>query len=283
MLLVIDVGNSSVSCGVFELDARNGSRELVYDFKIATKNMSSDEYALTISSFLQFRNIFSSTSVAMPNISSAKFVDCAAIASVVPGLTDALVRASIQLTGKPPFIVEPGVKTGLSIRINTPQELGADIVANAVFAITAVSSPVAILDVGTATTLTVVDRNKCVLGSIIMPGLRVSLAALSGSAAQLSEVDLAFPDEIIGRNSVESVQSGVLRGHVLMIDGFLRNIREQYPHLTSADKLSLVSTGGLVDCVIPHLRNKFTNYPSMTLQGIALLYSMNCIRSQNFV
>ena len=207
-------------------------------------------------------------------------VDHAAVASVVPELTDTLVRAAELLTGNKPFVVSSGIRTGLGIRINSPQQLGADIVANAAFAVDTAKAPLVILDVGTATTITVVDPDKNILGTIIMPGLRVSLAALSGSAAQLNDVALTFPRELIGRDSAESVQSGVLCGHVLMIDGFLRNIREQYPDLTASDKLSLLSTGGLAEYIVPHLRNKFDNHPSMTLHGIAKLYMLNTGRIQ---
>ena len=283
MLLVIDIGNSSVSCGVFELDSDTGAYTLGYDFKITTKIMSSDEYALLINNFLNIKNIFASPGSAYGsapgNFRDCAFVDQAAVASVVPELTDTLVRAAELLTGKTPFVVCSGIRTGLGIRINSPQQLGADIVANAAFAVDVAKTPLVILDVGTATTITVVDPDKNILGTIIMPGLRVSMAALSGSAAQLNDVSLTFPRELIGRDSAESVQSGVLYGHVLMIDGFLRNVREQYPALTASDKLSLLSTGGLAEYIVPHLRNKFTSYPSMTLHGIAKLYMLNSGRS----
>lgn len=284
MLLVIDIGNSSVSCGVFEVDSVKNTYMLRYDFRITTKVMSSDEYALLINNFLSIKNISASPASAysssMCDVHDGAIVDHAAVASVVPELTDTLVRAAELLTGNKPFVVGSGIRTGLGIRINSPQQLGADIVANAAFAVDTAKAPLVILDVGTATTITVVDPDKNVLGTIIMPGLRVSLAALSGSAAQLNDVALTFPRELIGRDSAESVQSGVLCGHVLMIDGFLRNIREQYPALTASDKLSLLSTGGLAEYIVSHLRNKFDNHPSMTLYGIAKLYMLNTGRMQ---
>lgn len=281
MLLAIDIGNSSVSCGVFDLDECSGGHSSpILDFKITTKSISSDEYALLISNFLALKNIYPApssvysrnTSDVGPNVS---FIDRAAIASVVPALTDTLARAAELLSGQPPFIVGTGIKTELGIHIKNPQQLGADIVANAAAAAEIAPTPLVILDVGTATTLTVVDKNKNILGTIIMPGLRVSLSALSGSAAQLNDVALRVPPVLIGRDSVESIQSGVLYGHILMIDGFIRNIREQYPELVASDKLSLISTGGLSDRITPYLRNKFTDCPALTILGIAKLYILN--------
>ena len=280
MLLAIDIGNSSVSCGVFDVDSCCENLSLpVHDFKITTKSISADEYALLISSFLQLKNIYpapvSAYSRDPSSAANISYIDCAAIASVVPALTDTLARAAELLSGQSPFIVGTGIKTELGIHIKSPQQLGADIVANTAAAVETADAPLAILDVGTATTLTVVDKDRNILGTIIMPGLQVSLSALSGSAAQLIDVALRFPPVLVGRDSAESIQSGVLYGHVLMIDGFIRNIREQYPELVASDKLSLISTGGLSDRITPYLRNKFTDCPALTLLGIAKLYILN--------
>lgn len=285
MLLALDIGNSSISVGVFDISNHEIQKnDLIYCFQLSARDMSSDEYALQIYNFLKIKNIspsrkskyfceFPESSEFSSNVLE---ITCAVIASVVPAMTTVLAKAVEYLIGNPPFIIGAGVKTGLGIRIKNPEQLGADIVANAVAAVAASRPPLIILDVGTATTLTVVDQNKDLLGAVIMPGLRVSLQALSGSAAQLSDVALSFPDALIGRDSAESVRSGVVRGHILMLDGFVRSIREYLAERGVTEKLSLLSTGGLSHLVIPHMRNKFTNYNSLTLYGAAKIFLMNC-------
>lgn len=281
MLLAVDIGNSSISFGVFAVSSlHTAGFEMIHSFKIASRLITADEYAMIICDFLKLKHFYPSPlSVYHAYVSlddaSDSYIDSAAIASVVPGLTDTLCSAVEQITGKKPFIVESGIKTGLNIRIKNPAQLGSDIVANAAYATEITETPIIVLDVGTATTLTVIDAAKNLLGTIIMPGLAVSLSALAGSAAQLNDIALAAPGTLIGRDSVESVQSGVVNGHAIMIDGFIRNIREQYPALTTDKKFSLISTGGLSSVVLPHMRNKFTDYPMLTLFGIAHLFTQN--------
>ena len=281
MLLSIDIGNSSVSFGVFKLsDALPAGVDLVYSFRIATRSITADEYALLIRDFLRVKRIFPSPSALYSDSTDSEndmgsCVNCAAVASVVPIMTDTLCTAAEMITGTRPFVIESGIRTGLGIRIKNPAQLGADIVANAAYAAAVDDAPLIILDVGTATTLTVVDADKNILGTIIMPGLAISLSALSGSAAQLNGISLSAPFALIGRDSDESVRSGVVNGHAIMVDGFLRNIREQYPSLTAGSKLSLVSTGGLSSVILPHMRNKFSDFPQLTLFGVAYLYYKN--------
>lgn len=298
MLLALDIGNSSISVGVFALDpgslgvqksVKTSSvsvkpNDLVHHFKISAKGLSADEYALLIYQFLQLKQIkpsehseyfrsFRSPEKAEPK--QRDEVTHAVLASVVPEMTEVIAKAAEYLTGHPPFVVCAGVRTGFGIRIKNPEQLGADIVSNAAYAVEIAPPPIAILDVGTATTLTILDRNRDLLGTIIMPGLKISLKALSGSAAQLSDIALADTDVLIGRDSTESMQSGVVNGHIFMIDGFVRTIRERFAAQDQAEKLSLISTGGLANLIIPHTRNKFTNIESLTLFGEAKLFLLN--------
>ena len=281
MLLTVDIGNSSVSFGVFSAScAEPAGVRLVHSFKIAARALTADEYALLIRDFLRIKHITPSPSSVYydsceESAVDSSCVDCGAIASVVPSLTETLCCAVELITGSKPFVVASGIRTGLGIRIKNPAQLGADIVANAAYAAAMAEAPIVVLDVGTATTLTVIDEDKNILGTVIMPGLTVSLSALAGSAAQLSDISLSAPTSLIGRDSAESVQSGVVYGHAITIDGFIRNLREQYPSLTANRKFSLVSTGGLSSVVLPHMRNKFTDYPMLTLSGIAYLYYQN--------
>lgn len=281
MLLTVDIGNSSVSFGVFSASVTDLAKvRLVHSFKISARSLTADEYALLIRDFLRTKHLSPAHSSAYYDFcdgsaDNGSCVDCGAVASVVPSLTETLCRAVELITCSKPFVVASGIRTGLGIRIKNPAQLGSDIVANAAYATAVAEAPIVILDVGTATTLTVIDEDKNILGTVIMPGLSVSLAALAGSAAQLSDISLEAPTSLIGRDSAESVQSGVVYGHAIMIDGFIRNLREQYPSLTANKKFSLISTGGLSSVILPHMRNKFTDYPMLTLSGIAYLFYKN--------
>ncbi len=303
MLLALDIGNSSISVGVFDFSdlsvcsdktRRIVSPEcLVHRFKISAKGLSADEYALQMYNLLRLGDIspsresryFMGLQTCTDTVDPKRQVHHAVIASVVPSMTDVLAKATEYLTGQPPFVICAGVKTGFGIHIKHPEQLGADIVANAAYAVDmadaspvsvgSMNAPVVILDVGTATTLTVIDKCRNLLGTIIMPGLRVSLQALSGSAAQLSDIPLAPSDVLIGRDSSESVRSGVVNGHCIIIDGFLRNIREQFAAQGEHEKLSLVATGGLAHIILPHMRNQFTYLESLTLLGEAKIFLLN--------
>lgn len=271
MLLAFDIGNSSITVGAFRLHA-DGTNELVCRFGIAARaDSTSDEYVVFIRDYLEHAGI----GVHGQSTDSGSVIDSAVISSVVPGLTHVLSRAARILSGSEPFIITPGIHTGFGIKIKDPAQLGSDIVSNAAAAIRLSNVPFVILDMGTATTLTVVDKHHDIIGTIIMPGLRISMDALTDSAALLNGVSLEKPEELIGRDSRTSILSGVIGGHILMIDGFIRNIREELGLKESGVKLGLISTGGLAECIIPHTRNRFIHDDSLTLSGAAELYRKN--------
>lgn len=274
MLLALDVGNSSISVGVFSVTPQSEQDpELICQFKISNKSYSSDEYALLIKDFLRQYDIDVYSS--HDSSPSDRSLDAAVISSVVPALTDLLSDAAERLCGRSPLRIDRGIRTGFGIRINNPEQLGSDIVANVAGALHFAKPPFIILDMGTATTLTVVSTNVEVLGTIIIPGLKVSMAALSDSAALLGPVSLDYHDKLIGRDTESAVRSGVINGNVYMIDGFVRNLRELLQTNGCEDKLQLVATGGLAQRVIPYTRNKFTYYEHLTLYGLAYLYQKN--------
>lgn len=282
MLLVLDIGNSSISAGVYAIHSDRMTHTLICTFKISSKFMTADEYAIAFHNFLQLHNIRSKLQSNIKHISVSesddRVIDCAVIASVVPALTDILAKAVVQLCGKPPFIIGQGTRTGFGIKIKNPEQLGADIVANTTAALAVCEPPLVILDVGTATTLTVVDENRDLLGIVIMPGLKISMSALSLSAAQLSDVRLERPEELIGRDTSSSIRSGVINGQIYAIDGFIRNVREQLHTKESGKSLGLIATGGLANYVLPYMRNKFTYDETLTLSGEVYLFRKN-IRS----
>ena len=261
MLLALDIGNSSISVGIFDLSADQVPL-LNASFKISLKSYSADEYTLLLKDFI---------SKSFPDKNSR--IDCSVISSVVPELTDIISIAAQNLTGTKPLIIDQGIRTGFGIRIKNPEQLGSDIVCNTAAAFHVTEAPFVILDMGTATTITFVNTAKEVVGTIIIPGLKVSMNALSDSAALLNTASLEYNDELIGRDTQSAIRSGVINGNVYMIDGFIRNIREKM--LKNGEKLNLIATGGLAERIIPYTRNKFSYYENLTLLGMAYLYRKN--------
>jgi len=151
--------------------------------------------------------------------------------------------------------------------------LGADIVSNAVAALGLVPAPAVIVDMGTATTISLVDQSATLVGTVICPGLQISMKALASEASLLVSSDLSHPEKIIGKNTHDAVNSGVINGHALMIDGFVRELRQSFNNTDG--KLSLIATGGLADAVIPYCRNKFMLVPELTLLGVAEIFRRN--------
>ena len=273
MLLAIDIGNSSITVGAVKLHD-DKTHKIIYSFVISNKSYSSDEYAFYIKNFLRDNKIsclFDETD----DSSDDSFIDCAVISSVVPSLTATLSDAVIKMIGKRPFIISSGIHTGFAIRIKDPSELGADMVCNVAAALSISSAPLVVLDMGTATTLTVVNSKSEIIGSIIIPGLGVSMHALSNSAALLPDVSLDKTQSLIGRDTDSAIMSGVVNGNILMIDAFIRNIRQEILSDSPDDKLTLIATGGYAGKIIPYTRNKFTYVDSLTLSGAATLYIKN--------
>lgn len=267
MLLAFDIGNSSISVGIFELPLASMSVPCA-SFKISNKPYSSDEYTLYLKDFLS-------------HFGCTDKIDSSVISSVVPNLTPIVQNSARDIAGREPFIISGGTKTGFGIKIKNPEQLGADIVCNVAAALHLVEPPLIILDMGTATTLTFVDRSSAVVGTIITPGLIVSLNALTDSAALLQNVNIDNETVLIGRDTEESINSGVINGNKFMIDGFIRSIRDQYIDKNSGEKLSLIATGGLAKHVIPYTMNRFVYSENLTLLGEAYLFERNT--RKNFV
>lgn len=270
MLLAIDIGNSSISVGVFDISSVQ-SPTLHSHFKITAKDLSADEFSVLLKDFLARDEIYPSYAAD----AHKRIVDASVISSVVPKLTNTLVRAAQQICGKPPFIIAGGIRTGFSIQVKNPEQLGADIVCNAAAAIRIASAPLIVLDMGTATTITYIDKNLTIQGTAICPGLAISLDALYESAAQIGDIMLEEKISLIGKDTRSAVCAGVVNGNAFMIDGFVRNIREEFLDKSAGEKLSLIATGGLARVVLPCLRNKFDFIETLTLQGLVELYLKN--------
>ncbi len=257
MLLAVDIGNSSIKFGVFDI---NDVTVVKHRFSISSNvSRTADEYELLIRQFLLINN-------------SPKINYCV-ISSVAPSITNSIYKAAYNISSKAPFIIGSGTHTGFKIRIDDPTELGADIVSNAAASLNLCDGPIVIADLGTATTLTAINRNNELIGSVIIPGAGLSMNALSDTAELLNKVSFKRPDKLIGTNSTDSITSGVINGNIFMIDGFIRNLREQ---LCEDDvKLNLIATGGYCKAIVPHCRNKFRIIDDLTMIGAALLYKKN--------
>lgn len=268
MLIAFDIGNSSVSIGVFEESSNTPTATL----KILNKPYSADEYVYCIEAILQKK---------YPELMERGKFDHAVVSSVVPEITDRVARAAECICGKKPFIITSGIKTGFGIKLKNNEQLGADIVCNSAAAVSLMqdTGAAAVLDMGTATTLTVIDESKNVIGVVITPGVSVSLNALTNSAALLQNVRLENENILLGRNTDEAINSGIINGMRIMLDGFIREIREQY----GQNGLSLIATGGQAKIIIPHMKNKFKYRENLTLEGEALLFRRNHPAKDNFV
>ena len=259
MLFAIDIGNSSISTGLFCI----GSGELLYTFKLSSdKNRTVDEYICQISSMFYFSGIDKAA------------ISGAIISSVVPELTHTMSLCAERIVGKKPKIVGPGLKTGFPIKVDNPSELGADLVSNAAAAIsgTAKGQACIIVDMGTATTVSAINKDGEYIGNCILPGVKLCLDALHRQTAQLPFVTLAKPKKAIGKNSGESIRSGVVLGNAMMIDGFIDEFEKEMKLDSGA---VLLATGGLAQDVLPASRHKLQYDPHLTLKGLYFIYKNN--------
>lgn len=256
MLLAVDIGNSAVKCAVYD-----DTRSSLCRFRFAASPArSSDEYRLLIRRFLT-------------ETDPALSVSAAVIASVVPSLTLPIARAAEEIAGAKPFLICAGTRTGFPIRIELHAQLGADLAANVAAAKEILAPPFVVVDLGTATTFTAVDRDGALSGAIIHPGLGVSAAALSRSAALLTEAPLSRPSALIGANSDESMQSGLIYGHAAMIDGLIDRLETELS--PGGEELSLIATGGFAGQVLPFCRRPIQAVEDLTLRGAVALYDKN--------
>lgn len=256
MLFACNIGNTHITLGVFDGD------QMVFSSKIATTSeKSTDEYAIL------FSGIFAMNQVALSGIHTA------VLSSVVRPLNTTIIQAIERLMQVNPLLVGPGVKTGLNIKTDIPSQIGADIVAESVAALTLADCPLIILALGTATTLTAIDAKGELSGVLISPGMRSSLNALSAQAAELPRVALEKPRMLLGKNTVDSMVSGMVYGHAAMIDGLLDRIADEW----QLDSLTVIATGSLAEPILPYLRSrhKVQLEPDLTLLGLKKIGQLN--------
>lgn len=253
MILAIDVGNTNIVLGGWEGD------KLTFFSRLETnKRKTGDGYAI------EFKSLFELYRV------NTESIDGSIISSVVPQITGSVQSATEKITGKKPLIVGPGIKTGLNIRIDNPSELGSDIVADAVAAISQYPKPIIVFDMGTATVISVINKDGLFLGGVIVTGTRTALDALSENAAQLPQVDASAPARVIGSNTIDSMMSGAVYGTVCMIDGMIDRIEREI-----GQKATVVATGGNSMDIVPLCDRQIIRNPNLLLEGLMILYQKN--------
>ena len=253
MLLTIDVGNTQVALGMFDGD------DLIGHWRVSTNAEATfDEVRWQISGILGADGFSQSDILGI------------AISSVVPAITTSLRHVAPHITTGSVVVVEPGTRTGLSIEIDNPREVGADRVVNAVAVRERHGEPAIVVDFGTSTNFDVVGSDGAYLGGAIAPGLLISTGALVSGTAALRNVEFEPPRSVIGKGTVEAIQSGALFGHAGLVDGIMERIASEL-----GGDVKRVATGGLASTIVPHCLSVETIDPYLTLEGLKIIYDLN--------
>lgn len=254
MLLAVDIGNTNIVFGCV-----NDNDEIVVFERISTNHSAtSAEYAVLIKTLLEMNSF------------RCEEITDAVMSSVVPSVTNTVKEAVKKLFGVDVMIAGPGVKTGLNILIDNPRQLGSDQAVDAVAALKEYPVPLIIIDMGTATTVSVVDNKKNYLGGLIMTGMRVATDALIQRTAQLPKIDFELPPSIIGTNTIDCMKNGALYSNACALDGIIDRIEEQM-----GEKCTVVATGGLAEVVVPLCRREINLDKNLLIKGLTIIYRKN--------
>ena len=255
MILTIDIGNSTITLGGVE------DSEIRFECRINTDRVkTSDTYCIDLKTLFEIYGVELGT------------IEGVIIASVVPQVLNSVRTAIRKLLGTEPLVVGPGLKTGLNIKLENPGQMGADLVAAGVAALREHKPPLVIIDMGTATTMSVLDPEGAHLGGCVCPGLRISLEALTGRTSLLPGIQLDSPRQAIGRNTADAMRSGIMYGNAAMLDGMIDRFREE----TGWD-FTVVATGGLAKRVVPLCRHRIVYDRHLIIKGLAALYRDNAV------
>lgn len=254
MILVLDIGNTNVKLGVFENDKLLGTWRISTDLR-----KTSDEYGIAVLEMLKTGNI------------SVDEIEGVIMSSVVPGINFTIEHMLADYIHKKPIIVGAGIKTGLNIKIDNPRETGGDIICDAVSAIKRYGGPVITIDFGTATTVCATNGKNEFLGGCILAGVRVSSDALSSKAANLPSVALDLPESILGKNTVQCMQAGLLYGYIGQIEYIIGKMKKE----KGFENASVIATGGLAKTIAVHTKVIDVVDSRLTLEGLRIIYYMN--------
>ena len=259
MLLGFDVGNTNIVIGVFD------EGKLVNNWRIETDtHKSADEYGMLINQLFDYEKI---------NMGDITDV---IISTVVPSMLFTLQHMALKYFDKKPIVVETGIKTGLKVKYENPQQVGADRIVNAVAAYTKYGGPVIIIDFGTATTFCAVSDKGEYLGGTIAPGLKISSEALFENTSKLPKVELEDPGKVICKNTTESMQSGLVYGHMGMCDYIIEKMKGELKEYCGEDKeVTVVATGGIAGMIETGLKSIDHVDKLLTLEGLEIIYEKN--------
>ena len=253
MLLAIDIGNTNIVIGCIR------DEEILFKARIATdRTRTSDQYGVEI------KNMLEAFGIQREDIS-----DCI-ISSVVPPVFNSVRTGVIKVIGKQPMVVGPGLKTGLNIKVEVPGQVGSDRIVIAVAALAQYKPPLILMDMGTATTIEVVEEGNTYIGGVIFPGVKISLDALTSRAAQLPGISLDKPKQVIGKNTIDCMRSGMMYGTAAMIDGLIDRIEEELGH-----SATLIATGGMAQFVTPLCNHSIILEKDLLLKGLNIIYKKN--------
>ena len=254
MILTVDVGNTNITLGAYK------DNKLLFVSRLATdRSRTKDQYAVEMLSILNLHEV-------TPLDFEGAIISC-----VVPELSVTIQRAVKIVSKHSPLIVGPGLKTGLNIKTEDPAILGADLVADAVGAINMYKTPCLVWDLGTATKISVIDETGAFLGCTIGAGVSISIEALATKTSQLPQISIDAPSSAIGKNSVNSMRSGVVFGTVAMLDGLSDRIMKEL----GLEKMTIVATGGLSKGIVCHSTKEITYNQNLVLDGLKIIYDMN--------
>ncbi|ARU60578.1 pantothenate kinase [Tumebacillus avium] len=253
MILVLDVGNTNITLGVYK------GQDLLYHWRIATiRERTEDELGILVKMML------ADNGITVDEISGI------AISSVVPPLMFALEKMSNKFFGHKPIVIGPGVKTGLNIKYENPREVGADRIVNAVAAIEKYGYPLIIVDFGTATTFCVINDVGDYMGGVVAPGINISTEALFRHAAKLPRIEITRPPSVVGRNTITSMQSGVLYGFTGQVDGIVSRIKKEFNL-----PFKVIATGGLANLISAESFEIEIQDDNLTLDGLRIIWDRN--------
>lgn len=254
MILALDVGNTNIVLGC--IDENN---DIVFEARVATEhNKTEHQYAVEFKSLLDIAGI------------DRDKITGSIMSSVVPPLVSILKRSVEFMTGITPLVVGPGVKTGLNITIDNPAQLGSDQVVDAIAALDEYEPPIIILDMGTATTVSVIDKNKNYLGGMIIPGVKISQESLTTRTSQLPKISIDTPKKIIGKNTIDCMKSGVIYGNAAMIDGVIERLEQEL-----GEKAKIIATGGFSSSIIPFCKRNIIIDNQLLIKGLRIIYDKN--------